>query len=151
MAKTIAIDFDGVIHKYSKGWQDGEIYDSELPCVFEAIQDLMGEGYTVFVFSTRKPAQIKRWLKGKCYTSYPVGMGFEIDEVECPKYGFEVEIIHWWQVIFRKNFFWNKKNVLGITNIKLAAHSYIDDRALKFNGNWMDTLEELRTFKTYQQ
>ena len=28
---AVAFDFDGVIHRYSKGWQDGSIYDEPFP------------------------------------------------------------------------------------------------------------------------
>lgn len=30
-----------------------------------------------------------------------------------------------------------------VTNIKVPAMVYIDDRALRFNGDWLDTLDEL--------
>lgn len=154
MAKTISIDFDGVIHKYGKGWQDGSVYDSEVEPVFHAIQDLMGKGYSVFILSTRKPKQIKQWLEQRVLTSEYFANGALGDdpyEYTVPKYGYTLEVIHWWKVVFKKNFFWNKKNVLGITNIKLAAHCYVDDRALKFEGDWFKTLEDIDAFKTYQQ
>ena len=36
-----------------------------------------------------------------------------------------------------------------ITNIKKPASIYIDDRALKFNGNFNQTLEEIENFKVH--
>jgi len=34
---TIAVDFDGVIHQYSKGWEDGSIYDKPVKGVRQAL------------------------------------------------------------------------------------------------------------------
>ena len=49
---------------------------------------------------------------------------------------------------------WLKRHELGsyIINIydkKPIATVYIDDRAIKFNGNFKETLNELNSFKTY--
>jgi hypothetical protein len=39
--------------------------------------------------------------------------------------------------------------VYDVTSRKLPAHAYIDDRALRFNGDYNETLTELETFKPY--
>ena len=49
---------------------------------------------------------------------------------------------------------WLKDNKINnyfkeITNIKKPASIYIDDRALKFNGDYNKTLEEIENFKVY--
>ncbi len=144
--QTIAIDFDGVIHKYSKGWQDGSCYDDEVDGVFEVIKELMKE-YTVFIFSTRSPRQIKKWLRPRIMESdYMVsGPGNDPQEYIWSKYGFTCRVIPFWVK------FWNKKNVLGITKRKLPAMVYIDDRAMRFDGNWPEVISQLTSFKTYQQ
>ena len=51
--KTIVFDFDGVIHKYSKGWQDGSIYDEPVPGIKTIIDELRKENYQVVIVSTR--------------------------------------------------------------------------------------------------
>lgn len=51
--KTICVDFDGVIHSYSKGWQDGQIYDKPIDGVREALQKFLDDGYEVVIFTTR--------------------------------------------------------------------------------------------------
>jgi hypothetical protein len=145
MGKTIAIDFDGVIHAYSKGWQDGKCYDTPVPGCFEAIQKFMAEGYSVFILSTRSPKQIKRWLYENAYETEYVreGMGGDPDDFCYPKYGFTVQIIPFWKK------FWDKDGVLGITRRKLPAHVYIDDRGITFNGDWSQILNTVHDFKTY--
>ena len=51
--KTVVFDFDGVIHKYSKGWQDGSIYDEPVEGIKDIIDKLRQSGYKVVVVSTR--------------------------------------------------------------------------------------------------
>lgn len=61
--KTIAIDFDGVIHKYSKGWQDGVIYDDPVEGAFEGILNLYKKGYEIVVFTARDELEpVKEWF-----------------------------------------------------------------------------------------
>lgn len=76
MKKTIAVDFDGVIHKYSKGWQDGSIYDLPHKGAYEALKYLKDLGFEIVIYSTRcydrtvngvlqlnQVEEMKKWLK----------------------------------------------------------------------------------------
>jgi len=36
--------------------------------------------------------------------------------------------------------------IKGVTNLKMAAFCYIDDRAINFNNNFEETLEKIKTF-----
>lgn len=51
--KTIAVDFDGVIHGYSKGWQDGLIYDPPIAGSASTLSRLQRAGYRIVIYTTR--------------------------------------------------------------------------------------------------
>lgn len=51
--KTIAVDFDGVIHAYRKHWHDGTIYDEPIPGAKEAMETLKRLGFDIVIYSTR--------------------------------------------------------------------------------------------------
>lgn len=106
---AVAFDFDGVIHKYSKGWQDGSIYDEYNWKVLDLILLLQVSDIPVFILSTREPSQIKEWWDKQGFT-----MPCEIIPDTCT--------------------FWNNTKVVGITNKKLPAQVYVDDRAYKYVG-----------------
>jgi hypothetical protein len=68
MAKTIAVDFDGVLHGYRDGWRDGAIYDAPVDGAASSLRRLRKHGYRVLVHSTRANDVIHRlrmedWLK----------------------------------------------------------------------------------------
>lgn len=60
--KTIAVDFDGVIHRYSRGWYDGSIYDPPIDGAIEGINRLRTK-FNVVIFTARKDVnQVARWF-----------------------------------------------------------------------------------------
>jgi hypothetical protein len=107
---TVAVDFDGVLHSYDKGWHDGTIYGDWTPGAEAALRQLMRR-YAVFIHSTRRPEQVAKWLLDR---------GFSC------RIGYDGE-------------FWNEQGVLLVTDRKLPAVAYIDDRAVRFI-NWPDAL-----------
>lgn len=64
---TVALDFDGVLHLYEKGWQGATVLEGPTEGAQEAVAALFDMGYEVAVFSTRAEtpegaAAIRSWL-----------------------------------------------------------------------------------------
>ena len=116
---TLAIDFDGVIHKYSEGWKDGSIYDEPINNAFKGIKYLQKMGFAVFIHSSRDPQQIVDWMEENA------------PDIKC-------------QQVPPTDMFWNYTEILGVTDRKLPAVAYLDDRAIKFGRSglmsWTDVV-----------
>ncbi len=106
---AIAFDFDGVIHNLNDGWQDGKIYGKINQAVIEAIYELNKMKIPVFICSSRAPSQIVDWWNSQ---------------------DFRLKA----KVIDKDTFFFNDTDYIGVTQRKLPAQLYIDDRAYKYTG-----------------
>jgi adenylyl-sulfate kinase len=77
---VLAIDFDGVIHKYSKGFQGlDNAYDPPMEGAKESLEELKRLGYKLKILSSRPKSAIYPWLE-------KYGMDHLIDEVSNHKF-----------------------------------------------------------------
>jgi len=66
--KTLSIDFDGVIHRYGKGWLDGSIYDGIVEGAKDKINLLYECGFRIIIHTTRggkQSQEVEKWLAKK--------------------------------------------------------------------------------------
>ena len=133
---TICLDFDGVIHKYSKGWQNGEIYDDIMPGFIEWAEKAMPYLKLVIYSSRSKTpegiAKMKAWLRTQV-TQH-----------------FDCEFHHGSPAEFDRAM--ALLDVITFSDTKPTAWLTIDDRAVQFNGNWNDpqyTVEAIKDFRPW--
>lgn len=108
--KTLVFDFDGVIHKGYNGWKDGSIYGKIDFSLLAYIKELMKDYYIV-ISSNRPAIQIVEYMTG----------------LDC---GIEFEVFN---KDLQDNMYWNKDNVIGVTNEKAVGILYIDDRGFEYH------------------
>lgn len=123
--KTIVFDFDGVIHKGYKGYRDGSIYGEIDLQIIKIIKKIL-KNYYVVISSNRPAEQIVDHLN-----KLNLGVDFELfkKDMEC-------------------NMYWNKDNIVGVTNEKAIGIIYIDDRAYRYTSNG-DLINFLRKHKVF--
>ena len=109
----IAIDFDGVIHKSSKGFFDGTVYDEPIEGCIEAIKKL-AEKYTIVIFTA------------KAKKDRPLVNGMTGEELV-------------WDWLAKYNI---SSYIKEVTSEKPRAICYIDDRGVRFES-WEQTLNFL--------
>jgi len=117
---TVALDFDGVMHGYSRGWQGGVIYDPPVPGTAQAVQTIMDAEATFVQTARENLHDVVEWIERE------LGIPAIADS----------------PVTART--FWNDRGILLVTNKKYPARAYLDDRAVYFgSGGWAQALADL--------
>jgi hypothetical protein len=126
---TLCIDFDGVINPYSRGWQGGELYETEVtPGFFEWALHAQKLFKLVIYSSRSKDETLLRTMQEWMHERYAEWVRSNSLDLNIPVIGIEY------------------------THEKPAAWITIDDRAIRFDGDWSaESLspEMLRAFKPW--
>jgi hypothetical protein len=63
MKRTICIDFDGVIHDYSNGWQGVDVFGKAVNGASEGTAALKEYGWMIIIYTTRNDSPaLRKWL-----------------------------------------------------------------------------------------
>lgn len=111
---NIAIDFDGVLHTFDKGYHDGTCYGDPIEGSLEAVK-LLSNKYNIIIYSA------------KCRSDRPMVHGKNgktLISEWCLKYDI-------------------MKYITDITSEKPRAKYYIDDKAIAFTNNWSEIYSKL--------
>ncbi len=141
---TIAFDFDGVIHKYSKGWQDGSIYDEISKDWFSLVRELLEKGHSIFILTTRPKKQIYKYFKENYYGRTPEQEGLPCGNIWTE--GFAFRIMPFWERFFKSQKTFEGYSTVGICNHKAVFDILIDDRAICFEGSFEKMVDKIDTF-----
>jgi len=114
---TVGVDFDGVIHKNSKGYHDGTIYDDPLPGTEEALEKL-SKKYNLIIYTCKINPE-RPLVNGKTAS----------------------EMI--WKWLEKHNL---RQYIKEVTNEKPRALFYIDDKVIRF-FNWDQVLNDVEKFE----
>ena len=111
---NLAIDFDGVIHNFNKGWYDGTCYGAPIEGSLEAIK-ILSKKYNIIIFSS-KALPDRPLVDGKT--------GKQLINEWLEKY----DVL---------------KYIDNITYYKPRAEYYIDDKGISFKNNWEEILKQI--------
>lgn len=119
----ICLDFDGVLHSYTSGWQRADVVLDPPVAGMASFLELLSAHFKIAVYSSRSHqpggiAAMQNWLQNALKL----------------KFG---DLPYWY-----KDIEWPTE--------KPAAHVSIDDRALTFTGRW-PSIDELRRFKPWNK
>ena len=80
--KTVCLDFDGVLHQYSSGWQGpGVIADPPVKGAVEFVRSLLDQDFTVAVYSSRSRHKSGR----RNMRQWMLEHGFPVDLISFPE------------------------------------------------------------------
>ncbi|WP_051838600.1 ASCH domain-containing protein [Streptomyces sp. NRRL WC-3742] len=115
---AVGVDYDQTLADHPE-WRGGQVYGQPLPGAIAALRTLLDKR-AVFVFTARHPRthhDVARWLE------HHVGCRTSVDTDPDRAY-------------------WLERHHLLVTNKKLGAALYVDDRSLTFTGDWDTALAE---------
>ena len=117
----ILIDLDRTIHSYEKSWSDGSLYGHVLSGSKEAI-DKLSVDYEIVIFTSRLSQE-----------AHPLEVRKE-----------QKRLISEW--LGNNNIYFDH-----ITADKLPGIYYIDDRAIRFEGDWKATFNFINSITTSEE